>query len=99
MMIKAQFTKTSNMIKYVEGDHQEKIIDIRNDTIVYVLFRAAKTIKYHRGYRDWGYHREDDPAVIYNGKNHIMKWYFMGVWINCFNQEKFNQLIKLKAFW
>ena len=40
-------------------------------------------------------HRVDGPALIYNN---IKNWYYRGQLIDCFSQEEFERLIKLKAF-
>lgn len=53
------------------------------------------------GDKFWSYkgrrHRLLGPAIeMHNGKK---EWYFMGVRIDCSSQEKFERIIKLKAFW
>ena len=46
---------------------------------------------------DGAYHRKDGPAYIhFDG---IEEWYYNGKLIECDNQEMFERLIRLKAFW
>ena len=58
-------------------------------------------IEYANGDKSWyqhgQLHREDGPAIEYSNGN--KDWYFHDKLINCSSQEKFEQLIKLKAFW
>ena len=42
------------------------------------------------------FHRLDGPAWESDGSK---SWYFKGEYIECSSQKKFEQLIKLKAFW
>jgi hypothetical protein len=48
-------------------------------------------------YRGRVIHREDGPAVIEANGN--KEWFFNGVHIPCTNQNQFERLLKLKAFW
>jgi len=43
------------------------------------------------------FHREDGPAVIH--PNGLSFWWYEGKNINCYSQEEFERLLKLKAFW
>ena len=48
----------------------------------------------------WSYgkvHRMDGPAIIFsNGRE---RWYYQGKKLDCSNQEEFDKLVKLRAFW
>jgi len=43
------------------------------------------------------YHRADGPAIEYT--NGHRSWWYYGQQINCFSQEEFERLVKLKALW
>lgn len=58
-------------------------------------------IEWPSGHKEWLIrglrHRLDGPAVEY--VNGYKEWYFEGKLIDCKNQEEFERLLKLKAFW
>lgn len=81
------------MIKYREGDFQQKGIDSNNDIIVYTLNNIVNL-------SSWVYHREDGPAIICKGEEKgTVKWYLNGVLLPCSSQKEFERLLKLKVFW
>jgi len=53
--------------------------------------------KYKVWYLHGQRHRLDGPAIEYAGGN--KRWYYHGELINCFSQEEFERLIKLKFLW
>lgn len=53
----------------------------------------TKELWYHHG----KLHRTDGPAVTYLDGGQV--WYVDGKKVNCFSQEEFKQLMKLKSFW
>lgn len=44
-------------------------------------------------------HREDGPAMLHYIYYNYNYWYYHGEFITDESQEKFERLIKLKAFW
>ncbi len=59
-------------------------------------------IEFALGRSKWWYkygkiHREDGPAV--ENFDGINIWYYHGKCIKCQNQQEFERIIKLKAFW
>ena len=58
-------------------------------------------VEYANGDKQWYLngirHREHAPAVEYISG--AKRWYYQGIFIDCENQEEFESLLKLKAFW
>ena len=58
-------------------------------------------IEYASGNKEWYHndflHRLDGPAVEWNGG--AKDWFYNGKYIDCQDQETFERIIKLKAFW
>jgi hypothetical protein len=59
-------------------------------------------VEYADGDRSWLqygiFHREDGPAMEYFTQNHI-RWLWRGKYLPVSNQEEFERLVKMKAFW
>ncbi len=62
--------------------------------------KDGPAVEYSNGYKDWYVngllHREDGPAVE---RDYGKSYYYHGQYIKCDNDEEFQRLIKLKAFW
>jgi len=58
-------------------------------------------VEYTDGSKFWllngDLHREDGPAIEYSNGNKF--WYYHGEQLNCYSNEKFFKLLKLKVFW
>lgn len=44
-------------------------------------------------------HRIDGPAIEFKIKTHLNKWFYYGKKVDCNNQEEFDKILNLKAFW
>jgi hypothetical protein len=69
-------------------------------SIIIPLPNGGRRHKYTNGDELWylngARHRDDGPAVIFNG---LVEWHLYGVKLSCKTQEQFERLMRLKAFW
>jgi hypothetical protein len=72
-----------------------------NDDLNIFHREDGPAVEYSNGDKIWYMnnkcHREDGPAVeCFDGEKF---WYWNNIRIDCSNQEEFERLLKLKAFW